>query len=483
MNFWGELAVAIWRAGVSAVDSQQLVQQAIQVDERGLTIVGERHPWNHLGRLIVLGGGKASGGMAAGVEAALAPVWERIHLTGLVNVPADCVRPLRAIELHAGRPAGVNEPTAAGVAGVERMLQLAAQLQPDDVALVLISGGGSALLPAPIEGISLEDKQQVTRGLMHAGATIQELNTVRKPLSRIKGGGLASIFPAGRVYGLVISDVIGDPLDVIASGPMVPSTTTPADALEILSRLDPQSRFTSPAVWQALRNQCAATQRHHATNEASQPRARISHHILGSNRVAAQAAGIRAEELGFRVVETRTDQPGTVNTVADEMIEFIATRQAEQNQRWQHRPGSDPAGRPPIEPGPRGWCLITGGEPTVQLTPTNLPRRGGRNQEVIVRTAARLWNASWDKLAIVSGGTDGEDGPTDAAGGVWDESIQAAAIGAHLDPEPYLAINNTYPFLAAAGGLLQTGPTETNVMDLRVVLVGRERSSPVASVD
>src|SRR6185437_2671452 len=190
--------------------------------------------------ILIVGGGKAGATMAAGVEAALSDQLER--LSGVVNVPAETVRPMRAIRLHAARPAGSNQPTVEGVAGVRAMLDLVGQAGPRDVGLCLLSGGGSALLPAPVAGISLQDKQHVTALLHSCGATINEMNCVRKHLSAIKGGRLAQEFGTRPLFSLIISDVIGDPLDVIASGPTAADPTTFADALAVLDRYDLRER-------------------------------------------------------------------------------------------------------------------------------------------------------------------------------------------------------------------------------------------------
>ena len=188
--------------------------------------------------------------MAAGVERALVDVAAAKQLTGWVNVPEDCVRSLPYITLHGARPAGVNEPTEAGVAGARRILEIVNSLGPNDLCFCLISGGGSALLP--VEAITLADKQAVTKHLSGAGANIEELNTVRKQLSRIKGGGLARACRAGRLITLIISDVIGDPLDVIASGPTVPDSKTPQDALDVLERFHAREAGISASVFDYL---------------------------------------------------------------------------------------------------------------------------------------------------------------------------------------------------------------------------------------
>ena len=225
-------ALRIWQAGLEAVRPERLVPQWLRVEGRTLVIGSEVDaascrvlaalPLDSIRRIAVVGGGKAGAGMAEAVERALGPeLMAEKQLVGWVNVPADCIRPLRRIHLHAARPAGVNEPRPEGVAGANEILRLVESLGPDDLCLCLISGGGSALMPAPVEGITLADKLAVTRHLSAAGANIEQLNTVRKQLSRIKGGGLLRACRAGRLATLIISDVLGDPLDAIASGPTV----------------------------------------------------------------------------------------------------------------------------------------------------------------------------------------------------------------------------------------------------------------------
>src|SRR5262245_34580904 len=211
-----EHALRIWMAGLEAVRSERLMKEHVRVDGRVLVVTsfaGEELTIDLGGirRIAVVGAGKAGAGMAVALEEILGP--ERAaekQLTGCVNVPEDCVRPLKRIRLHAARPAGVNEPTEDGVAGANEILRIVSSLGPDDLCIALISGGGSALLPAPIEGITLADKVAVTRFLSAAGASIVELNTVRKQLSRIKGGGLARACRAGQLVRLIISDLLGD---------------------------------------------------------------------------------------------------------------------------------------------------------------------------------------------------------------------------------------------------------------------------------
>jgi glycerate 2-kinase len=437
-----ELALRIWSAGVAAVDSQTLVEQAIRWTPTGWQF--GRSPstaWNGRGSVLVLGAGKAGAGMAAGAEAVLA---QRLgtRLSGWINVPADCVRALPHIHLHAGRPGGSNEPTIAGMEGAREILRRASQQTEDDLTLVLLSGGASALLPLPVEQIDLPDKLAVTRLLASRGAPIQDLNRVRSVLSQIKGGGLARAVPAGRIITLVISDVVGDPLDVIGSGPTVDQKVTREHARNILLEFAPEAEWP-PRVVQFLMT---------VEQPRSAVRVAVEHHIIGNNETAVQAAAAEARAIGFDVLTMETQRTGDA---AEEGRRLAAWCRAQ----TPHRVGS------------RGCCLISGGEPTVTLNSGGGNGRGGRNQELIVAAIACQPDDSWQNRCLVSGGTDGEDGPTDAAGGWVDQQVMRRVRDLALDGSAALQHHNTYPFLQQAGGLLKTGPTHTNVMDLRVAVV------------
>ena len=388
--------------------------------------------------------------MAAAFEESVAARGLAEKVSGWVNIPADCVRSLKHIHLHAARPAGVNEPTAEGVFGSTRILEIVSRLNSDDICVVLLSGGGSALLPAPAAGISLEDKQAVTRLLMQSGATINELNCVRKQISAIKGGKLALRSKAGLTVTLIISDVVGDPLDVIASGPTVSDTSSAADAIAVLKKYADPDEDVPATVWDFLRSS-EQTQR---TAEASCPFPRCVHnHVIGSNRIAMQACESAAREMGYAVHSLGSDQQGVARDQGVELVELCR----------RIRDRGHPV-QPPV-------CVLSGGEPVVHLAKTDQPRKGGRNQELVLAALAHLWDDGMAKIAILSGGTDGEDGPTDAAGAFADAELLAAALRKGIRPDEFLAINNSYPFFQQIGGLLKTGPTQTNVMDLRVALI------------
>ncbi|MEM9658908.1 MAG: glycerate-2-kinase family protein, partial [Planctomycetota bacterium] len=231
-------AMAIWRAGVEAVRPARLMRDAVQPDGNHLLIDGEPIELTKVGRLVVVGAGKAGAGMAIAMEEILGPqILREKQVAGWINVPADCVVETTCIHLHAARPAGVNEPTAEGAYGARQIVDLVAGLEPSDLCICLISGGGSALLPAPIEGFPLADKVDLTREIAARGGSIEQLNAVRRELSEVKGGGLARRCGAGRLYTLILSDVLGDDLATIASGPTVLRRPTPQLAIDTLAEL------------------------------------------------------------------------------------------------------------------------------------------------------------------------------------------------------------------------------------------------------
>jgi hydroxypyruvate reductase/glycerate 2-kinase len=436
-----EHARAIWQAGVDAVDPSVLVRGALS--DRNSPLCAALRSAR---RILVVGGGKAGAAMAGAVEDVLA---DRLaQVTGVVNVPAESVRPLRSIRLHAARPAGTNQPTVEGVAGVRDILALVRSAQPGDVCLCLLSGGGSALLPAPVEGLSLEDKQKITRLLHACGATIDEMNCVRKHLSAIKGGRLAQAFAGeGRsLFSLIISDVIGDPLDVIASGPTAADPTTFADALAILRRFGLEKQAPA-AVLDHLRNG-AAGKIAETLKELPQG---ISNLVLGNNARALAAAAHRAKQLGYTVMNLGSFIDGETCHVATVLAGIVRAARAEKV----------PAA-PPL-------CLLSGGETTVTLTPDH--GLGGRNQEFVLAAALKLGPAGLRDVVVLSGGTDGEDGPTDAAGALADAGTVERATAVQLDPRSYLERHDAYHFFERTGDLLRTGLTGTNVMDVRVILV------------
>lgn len=463
---WQQLredAWAIWRAGVSAVNSRQLVRQHLRGEPQAVWVDEHRLPLTPQSRLVVVGAGKAGAGMAEGLLEALGEeLCQRTQLTGWVNVPEDCVRPLPRIHLHGARPRGVNEPTRSGVEGSEKILQLVRSLTLQDGCFVLLSGGASALLPAPVPEVPLEEKLALTRHLSAAGANIQQLNTVRKQLSRIKGGRLAAQCRAGWMVTLIISDVLGDPLDIIGSGPTVHDTSTAEQALAILEQFH-ASQLAPKAVEYLRRQMQRPTQVH------SLP-PRLLNLVIANNATAVEAAGVEADRRGYPFALIAADRPeGPAEQVGVQLAEAAMTMK-----------------RTTVTN-----ALISGGEPIVRLAPPEIRGRGGRNQQLVLAAFCHLLqhiahsaaggkrseppSACYESnpcqgLIVLSGGTDGEDGPTDAAGAWIDEQVYRVWRQRHLDPWDHLRRNDAYSFFHAVGGLFVTGPTDTNVCDLRVVL-------------
>jgi len=423
-----EKARAIWQAGVNAVLPSRLLPKAVRDDAHLNAELASA------ARILVVGAGKAGAAMSAALEDALGPHLHKVE--GIVNVPAGTEKPLRKIRLHVARPAGSNHPMKEGVEGANEMLRLLSNAGPGDVALCLLSGGGSALLPAPAEGITLEDKQAVTKLLHASGATIDEMNTVRKHLSRIKGGRLAQAFTGRALFSLIISDVIGDPLDVIASGPTVADRSTATDALNILRKFGLVDRVSGEVI--RLLQQGDAGERRDVP-------ANVYNRMLGNNRVALDAARVHAEELGYRVLDLGAFIEGETAVIA--MVHAGIVRSIRHDDR----------------PYPAPVCILSGGETTVTLGPSS--GKGGRNQEFVLALWAKLKPLAG--VAILSGGTDGEDGPTDAAGAYVDESIAIEAS----ELADALRRHDAYPLLDRCGSLLKCGLTQTNVMDLRVLLI------------
>ena len=447
-------ALQIWRAGVNAVRAETLIAQAVRVEGRTLWIEEQPFDLDSVDRIAVVGAGKASAGMADALEQALGRnLAVEKRLSGWVNVPGDCVRPTQSIHLHAARPPGVNEPTEEGVKGSLEILRIVQSLKARDLCICLLSGGGSALLPLPVAEISLADKLAVTKSLSAAGASIRELNIVRKQLSRIKGGGLAMACGAGNLITLVISDVLGDPLDLIASGPTVADTSTPQEAIDVLARFCPEKGDIPAAVLRYL------DRKKQVKSPRFSPKCRIFNAILANNAVAVDGAGIEAERLGFSHAMLSSNQEGTAEEVGQNLAK-IAVRMLNQA-------------------GPN--CLISGGEPVVRLIGSERRGKGGRNQQLVlaamIELLSRLEKEQRDRIVLLSGGTDGEDGPTDAAGALCDAQVFQAVAEKKLDLADFLRRNDAYTVFDAAGGLIKTGPTHTNVCDVRVIVVDREEEA------
>jgi hydroxypyruvate reductase len=336
--------------------------------------------------------------------------------------------------IEAGHPV----PDRRGQAASGRLLELAARAGPNALVLFLVSGGGSALAPAPAPPVTLEEKQAVTRLLLAAGAPIGELNAVRKHLSLLKGGLLARAAAPATVVTLALSDVIGDPLDVIASGPTAPDPTTFGDALDVLRRRGLTKRVppsVSARLRAGARGEVAETPK---PGEAVFQR--VTNMVLGNNRLVTAAAVAAAERLGYRARLLTRELQGEAREVARDLVA-------------QARRLAPPA------------CLVAGGETTVTVRGRG---RGGRCQEFALAAALELTPA--DGLTVLAAGTDGTDGPTDAAGGLVDAGTAERGARAGADARAALADNDAHGFLARSGDLVVSGPTNTNLLDLYIVL-------------
>ena len=423
-----DAARAVFDAALRAGDVGPLVHRALQ----GL----DQPP---RGRVLVVGAGKASGAMAAAAEEALG---DRVA-DGVVAVKDGHLAPTRRVRLlEAGHPV----PDRRGAEAARAIRDLASTASEDDLVLVLVSGGGSALTPAPAPPITLEEKQSLTRLLLRAGANINQLNTVRKHCSTLKGGQLARAAAPARVQALLLSDVIGDPLDVIASGPTTPDASTFAEAMGILARFDIRDQVAPSIV---ARLQQGMQGDIPETPKPGDPLfERVGNLVIGNNALVVDAAAAAAREL--------------------ELVPHVLTRSLEGEAREVGRRFAAMArdireGRGPVAP---PCCVIAGGETTVTVRGQG---SGGRCQELALAAAIELEDVPG--VVVLAAGTDGSDGPTTAAGGVADGASVRRARAAGVDLSAHLADNSSHAALAALGDLLVTGPTNTNLLDLYLIVV------------
>lgn len=421
-------ALAIFKAALAAADPAGAVARHL-----------ERRDTSRFRNVYVIGAGKAGASMARAAERVLG----RRITAGLVNVKDGHVAKLRRIELNeCGHPV----PDARGVAGAGRIARIAAGAQEDDLVVCLISGGASALLPLPAEGITLEEKQAITRLLLASGANIHEINTLRKHISGIKGGQLARLAAPATVEALLLSDVIGDSPGVIGSGPAAPDASTYAEAAGILDKYGIRGRApvsVRERIGRGARGEILETPK-----PGDPIFARVRNTVVGSNRLALGAAARRARQLGFRTLILSSEIEGETREIA-RMHAAIARQIAR-------------AGQPVKPPA----CIITGGETTVTIKGDGL---GGRNQEFVLAAAIDI--AGLDNTVVFSAGTDGTDGPTDAAGAVVDGRTWEAARRAGADHERSVRGFDSYRYHARAGSLLRTGPTRTNLADLHLMAI------------
>ncbi len=434
-----QAARQIWEAALAAANPATCIRKFLQLNENVLT-AGDKQ-FEIRGRVIVVGAGKPSAGMAQVVEEILGS-----HITdGLIVTKYGHALPVRRMKLvEAAHPI----PDKAGVDAVHEIRELLRGLTKDDVVLVLISGGGSALWPAPAGGITLEEKQEVTGQLLRAGATIRELNAVRKHLSAIKGGQLARWASPARVISLIMSDVIGDPIDFIASGPTAPDTTTFSDALSIIQKYGVHvPEAVRERLQEGVRGEVPETPKPGDPVFTS-----VDNYVIANNRLLVDAAAGKARELLFNTLILSTEIEGEAKDIGS----FFAAITRETA-----RTGN------PVQP---AACILGAGETTVTVRGHG---SGGRNQEMALAWAISIADRPFSGQACFgSVASDGTDGPTTAAGGLVDPFTCARAIQLGFVPQKFLRTNDSSNFLKATGDLIVTGPTDTNLMDLQILLVG-----------
>jgi glycerate 2-kinase len=454
---WGAAVARVMAAALDAVEPGAAVRRYLHRDGQRLLIDQRIYDLDDYQRIFLVGAGKAGAPMARAAAEALGE-----RLTGGVIVVKEghaqeigrqgdketnntaAVLPISLspdlLVLEAGHPI----PDQRGVDGAQHMAELLVQTTERDLVIALISGGGSALLTLPAPGVSLADMQALTAALLACGANINEINTLRKHLDQLKGGGLVRMATPAALATLILSDVVGNPLDVIASGPSVPDSSTFADAYAILKRYDIVEQVPEP-ILARLRDGMAG-----AVDETLKPGDRrfdrVQIVVVGSSSQAGEAALATARAEGFNTLLLTTYLQGEAREVG-RMLAAIARELAATGQ-----------------PIPRPACIVAGGETTVTLRGKG---QGGRNQELALAAAADM--AGLPNITLVALATDGGDGPTDAAGAVATGTTIERARELGLDPVAYLARNDAYPFFAALGDLLKPGPTQTNVNDLAFV--------------
>jgi glycerate 2-kinase len=417
-------------------DARRILKAALRAADPSAAVeaaLASRRDLDRYERIFVVGAGKATGTMARCVERILG---KRIT-AGSINVKDGDPVKLRRIDVH---PASHPIPDERGVAGAKRIAEICAAAGERDLVICLMSGGASALTPYPVEPVTLAEKQETTRLLLECGANIHEINAVRKHLSGFKGGRLAQIAAPARVLTLAVSDVVGDNLDVIGSGPTAPDSATFETALAVLDKYDLRMRV--PAT---VRNRLEAG-RDETLKPGDPVFERVENIIIGSNQKSLDAAAREAKELGYRTLVVSSTIEGETRDIA-RMHAAIARQIREHGQ-----PVRAPA------------CVISGGETTVTLRGAG---RGGRNQEFALAAAIDI--AGLHDVLILSAGTDGSDGPTDAAGAMADGETVERSDGAAADA---LCNHDSYPFFEGLGDLIVTGPTGTNVMDIHLILAG-----------
>lgn len=467
-------AQSIWAAGVSAVNATNCVRNGVSADATHLMFGDQQNnplkiAHSAYRNLIVVGAGKAVAEMAVGLEQSFGlDFLKQKNASGWLNVPDDKVLSLAWLKIVGCRPPGINLPTTRVLESTRHIIEILQQCDPADLVIFLIAGGGSALLEYPLEPITLQDFQTVTKLLSHRGAAIEQLNAVRRQISQVKGGGLGRLARCRQIVTLLVSDVLGDPLNVIASGPTLnsDSQTTSVNAneaaLAVLKQFDPNLASVPPSVIRVLTTQCLPFRNSFAT---------INHLVIANNESAVAAARRAAIELGYECT-TETDY-------SSDRAEEVGVRLSDWLLQPQAVSPSMQIGSQAISSLPfRKRCFISGGEPTVKLSAN--PGSGGRNQQLVLSALAYLIESATPSnlpgsFCLLAGGTDGEDGNVPVAGAWLDNSIyhsinETDSSAALTTIRQHLINNDAYHYFQQFSRVFAPGSTGTNVCDLRVVL-------------
>lgn len=438
---WGIKAARIMNAALEAVDPQAAVLNSMKRTDDIIEVNGEIYDLNSINRVLLVGAGKAGQPMASAVQKILGT-----HLTdGYVIVKEGYAIKKDATDQFEIIEARHPIPDSRGVTGTEKIIQLLENTRQDDLVICLISGGGSALMVSPVRGVSLQDLQKLTEVLLASGATVNEINVLRKHLDRVKGGQIARYASPAKLICLILSDVVGDPLDVIASGPTLPDPSTFKDALSILERYQISDQMPLSIIDHL--NQGRDAKVGETPKPGEQTFSRANNLIVGSNRTATHAALLQAQLEGFNTSILTNYIQGEASQVG-RVYAAILRQMANEDQ-----------------PIPRPACLIVGGETTVTIQGDGI---GGRNQEIALSAVRDL--AELNDVALITLSTDGGDGPTEAAGAVVTGGTYQRAQVQNMDPQTFLDNNNAYNFFKPLDDLLITGPTQTNVNDLAFLL-------------
>lgn len=441
----GQDACQIMAAAIQAVDPYQRVMDQIRTDGEGLSLGGQRFSRKDYDRIFLIGFGKASVPMA---QAVLDSLPGQIELARVITKAPEFLQVAGYQERLEVTLGGHPLPTDASVESTQTLLASLPEFTDRDLVLVVISGGGSALFTAPLGGITLDDLQVMTTLLLRSGADIQEINTLRKHIDQVKGGRLAVRLAPATVQTWILSDVIGDRLDMIASGPTTADPTTFTDAWSIIQKYHLEEAL--PGSITAVIQAGLAGVIPETLKETDLAKLKVFNHLVGTNIKAALAARDRALALGYHSQVISSHLTGLTADVAELLFGIIQTELTYE------------------QPLKRPFCLILGGETTVRVTGNG---KGGRNQDLVLRMVPKL--AGSQNLLFISMATDGEDGPTDAAGAASDaKAFRDGAGELELNIDTYINTNNAYEYLDKTGALIKSGATGTNVNDLILILAG-----------